>query len=201
MGVSSTLPQAEEMFGRDGESFVFFRNTVAHVPLQLESLRLYGPVTGIPKYTNASTLSLKVDGQIHKIPPDTVLTINTSALHTLPQHWGYDSLDWRPTRWIEKAPSSKGGLEAETIFEPVPGSYLPWSAGPRVCPGRKFSQVEFVAVLATLLREHKVRPALRNGETFAEARKRIFATVEDSKVIITLQIQHPENVPLVWEEA
>lgn len=87
------------------------------------------------------------------------------------------------------------------MLEPVTGSYLPWSAGPRVCPGKKFSQVEFVAVLATLLRRSKVRPVLKGAETFADARKRIFDTVEDSRVTITLQIRHPEKVPLIWSEA
>lgn len=40
--------------------------------------------------------------------------------------------------------------------------FLPWTSGPRVCPGKKFSQVEFVAVLAEILLKTTVR--VRGGQ-------------------------------------
>jgi cytochrome P450 len=75
---------------------------------------------------------------------------------------------WRPDSWITREESS------ETLFPPVEGSYVPWAAGPRVCPGKKFSQVEFVAVISSLLRDHRVRPVLMKGESEKNASERLF---------------------------
>jgi cytochrome P450 len=36
------------------------------------------------------------------------------------------------------------------------GSYIPWSDGARVCPGEKFAQVEFVALMAAIFKEHRI---------------------------------------------
>lgn len=164
--------------------------------VQLESLRLYGPVTAIPKYTNTSSLDITTGDETHMIPPKTVVSINLAALHTLPRYWGSDSLKWRPTRWIQNSHSPD--IDRETLYEPVPGSFMPWSSGPRVCPGRKFSQVEFVAVIVALFRKCKVKPAFTGGETVEMAREKIVRVVNDSRVTVTLQVQDPASVPLVW---
>jgi cytochrome P450 len=83
---------------------------------------------------------------------------------------------------------------------PIPVGYLPWSVGPRSCPGKKFAQVEFVAVIAHLFRRHRVKAVLEPGETMEAVKKRIFATLEDSALKVTIKMNHPENVKLVWEE-
>jgi cytochrome P450 len=113
-------------------------------------------------------------------------------------YWGHDSLTFRPDRWIENPNPTT--ISTEELFKPAPGVFVPWAAGPRVCPGKKFAQVEFVAVISKLFTNHKVGPALRVGESFENARKRIFDMVEDSHLVIMLQMRHPEKVNLVWEE-
>jgi hypothetical protein len=50
------------------------------------------------------------------------------------------------------------------IIQPPLGMYNPWTAGPQVCPGKKFSQVEFVAIIARLFQKGKVTPKLEAGE-------------------------------------
>ncbi len=125
--------------------------------------------------------------------------INAGALSTLPQYWGSDSLLWRPNRWIiidEKSQS----MEDENIFQPQHGVYIPFSSGQRACPGRKFAQVEFVAVIARLFRRHRCSPVLLEGETIVEAKKRVMEVVEDSNVELTLKMLHPEKVKLTWKE-
>ena len=119
--------------------------------------------------------------------------INAMAVHTHPRYWGSDSLEWQPKRWIK---TSFSGLE--TFSEPLKGSYLPWSEGPRVCPGRKFAQVEFVAVITSLFRHHRVRPAPLDGENSASTTARVLRTINDSGVSITLQMRKPESVSLIW---
>ena len=121
------------------------------------------------------------------------------AVHTHPRHWGADSLLWRPSRWIvSDRVGLKAGLDAETLFVPAQGTYFPWSDGQRNCPGKKFSQVEFVAVIATLLHEHRVKVERKVGESEEQAQRRVLETVDDSAVRMLLQMKDPERVAVTW---
>ena len=148
----------------------------------------------IPKSTNERTQELTIDGHTYSIPPKTMIFPNPPALHTHPRYWEKDFLEWRPSRWIE---SSKSGadieavLQAESVFKPIHGSYIPWSDGARVCPGKKFAQVEFVAVMAALFREHRVHVVPSDGEILEEARGRTLKVVENSEVEIVLKMKNP----------
>ncbi|KAI1485519.1 hypothetical protein F5X96DRAFT_659588 [Biscogniauxia mediterranea] len=42
-------------------------------------------------------------------------------------------------------------------------TFIVWSEGARDCPGRKFSQVEFVATIASLFRDWRVNPVTFEG--------------------------------------
>ena len=167
--------------------------------LMYETLRLYGPVLFIPKYTNGASQTVVINEKEHTIPPHTYVFINSMATHSMPRYWGSDSMVWRPSRWITSAEGA-GGLGSEELFQPLPGSYLPWAHGPRVCPGKKFSQVEFTAVIACLLRRHRVEPVRLEGESRAKAAERILKNVDDSDLEVTLKMKHPERVKLLWME-
>ncbi|KAF1838917.1 hypothetical protein BDW02DRAFT_463687, partial [Decorospora gaudefroyi] len=52
-------------------------------------------------------------------------------------------------------------------------AYYPWSDGPQDCPGMKFSQVDFVAVLALLMNNRSIAIVKENKETEAIAKKRV----------------------------
>lgn len=89
----------------------------------------------------------------------------------------------------------------DSLIEPEKGTYIPWADGPRVCPGRKFAQVEFVAAIATLFRRHTVQPALLDGESPDQGKKRLARMIDDSAITaITLQMRKPKSVALVWQE-
>ena len=77
---------------------------------------------------------------------------------------------------------------------------MPWSEGARVCPGKKFGQVEFVAAMVAPFRKHRVEgvPEEREGEE--EARERVLEVVRDSGVMLLLQMRKPESVRLRWVE-
>lgn len=126
------------------------------------------------------------------------------ALHTHPRYWGSDSLDWRPKRWIStpigpsQTPDLGTTLNSEHLLVPEKGTYFPWSDGPRNCPGKKFAQVEFVAVMATLFRNHRVQPIARPGETQGQARRRVLGVVKDSNVELLLQMRDPDSVTVAW---
>ena len=78
------------------------------------------------------------------------------------------------------------------------GTFLPWSSGPRRCPGIKMSQVEFVAVMATIFREYRVSPMVSEGETMEMAKERLEAVMYDSQPRITMQMNRPQDAKLKW---
>lgn len=57
-------------------------------------------------------------------------------------------------------------------------TYFPGSDGAQKCPGTKYAQVEFVAVLVYILQEHRIRLIQKPGETFDQARGRAFVLME-----------------------
>lgn len=80
------------------------------------------------------------------------------------------------------------------------GSFIAWSEGLRICPGKKFSQVEFVAAIATVFTNWYVGPVQLPGESIKEARRRVLKLVEeDTGQVLLLQMLHPEKAPLVWK--
>ena len=88
----------------------------------------------------------------------------------------------------------------EVFIEPKAGAFVPWADGPRECVGRKFSQVEFVAVLASLFQGYSVRPVLNDGEDEEDGRKELARMVDNSAIsAITLQMLEPRSRSLRWE--
>ena len=171
----------------------------------MESLRLYSPVVAIPKYTNDQSQLIQINGQAHLIPPDTLVMLNIFAMHTNPRYWGKDSLMWDPSRWIlgtrvEAGANTDCQSEQEALFEPEKGTFFPWSGGARMCVGKKFSQVEFVAVVASLFFKHRVYPVAEAGESMEKARLRIVKIVEDSLLRMTLQVRNPSLAAVSWKE-
>lgn len=164
--------------------------------LLYETIRLYSPVP-IAKSTGNSDKSLTVEGKTFIVPANTLLIPNHIAVHTHPKFWGEDSLKFNPRRWIEPMSES---IDTEVFMTPRKGSFIPWSDGVRNCPGKKFSQVEFVACLATLLKEHYVEPKVFSNESMDQARRRVLKLVEeDTGQVLLLQMFHPEKAPMVWK--
>lgn len=174
-----------------------FPRLVRCLAVMLETLRLYTPVP-VAKWTKANSTSLKVGEKVAVLPPNTMVIPSYAAVHTEPKIWGQDALVWRPSRWI-KTPGKPG---AEEIITPREGSFLGWSEGARNCPARKFSQVEFVATIATLLRDWHVDPVPSgSGESTEEARERVMDLIKnDSGAVLLLQMLHPERVSLCWSK-
>ena len=170
--------------------------------IMYETLRLYGSIVFIPKTTGPEAQEITTSAGVqHILSSDTAVNINVQALHTDAKTWGPDSLLWRPDRWLKPSPPvNQPGAVNESFIEPVPGAFIPWADGPRVCLGKKFSQVEFVAVMASLFGRYRVKPVVCSGQNEEEARKACLKMVDDSAIsAITLQMRNPRNVALRWE--
>ena len=137
-----------------------------------------------------------IDSKCYTIPPRTYVIVNVAGIHTNPSYWGPDALAFRPDRFI----TSTENIDEEELLQPPNGNFIPWAAGQRVCPGKKFAQVEFVAVIAKLFMKHRVSPVLESGETLAMASERVKKCVLDSGIEIVLKMKHPEKVQLAWEK-
>jgi cytochrome P450 len=127
--------------------------------------------------------------------------LNNTAIQVDEQYWGSDRFDWNPSRWLTADTSSSKSLDGETQSQRPERSYIAWSTGPRVCPGKKFSQVEHTAALATLFHKHRVAPVVRQaeGETIEQARERIMEVIQDSTQILVFRMNRPEDMSLQWE--
>jgi cytochrome P450 len=154
----------------------------------------------IVKGTAAQSAPLTIGDKTVIVPPNTRVILNLNALHTHPRYWGNNGLEWKPSRWIQAAPGDGPIFDREQIVMPSHGAYIPWGEGNRSCPGKKFSQVEHVAVMVAMFREYRVAPLARDGESQKAARERAVATLEDTGMLLLLQMLHPEKTPLVWQQ-
>lgn len=165
-----------------------------------ECIRLYTPVP-VTKWTADKTQVLNVGGKELVLPPNTMMCLAYSSLQSDPRWWGDDSLEWKPSRFITSSSESTSVFDDETFNPPQRGTFVGWSEGARDCPGRKFSQVEFVATIASLFRDSRVDPVCFDGETIADARNRVLHLIKtDSAMVLLLQMLHPERAPLRWSK-
>ncbi|WDK14856.1 cytochrome P450 [Colletotrichum graminicola] len=163
-----------------------------------ETLRLHHPLPAQPRYTNEESRVLTIRGAEIPVPKHTYVTISCTTLMTDPVLWGADSLEYNPFRWIRTAETDKG--PREQIMEPPEGTFIPWSHGPRVCQGKKWSQVEFVAVIAFLVRNNRIEVARRNGESKLDAALRLKNILEDSYMNITPKIRCPREGGIICKK-
>lgn len=175
----------------------------------LETLRLYPPIVAVPKWTGTTTQTLDVGHQTLTIPPGVYTAPHLIAIHTHPKYWN-EPYTWKPSRWISSEPppaphqaSSPGPnpLEMEKVVEPAPNTYFPWSDGPQNCPGKKFIQVEAVAVLACLFKSHRLSVQAKAGESAQAARKRVVTCVNTVNMEVILRMEYTKELKLVCTEA
>lgn len=150
----------------------------------------------MPRYTADAAQKLAIRDKEYIVPPHTTVTINFAALHTHPKYWAPDPLSFRPGRWTE--PPKQGNTEGPGL-QPVLGSFVPWNLGPRICPGKKFSQVEFTRVIFSLFANGtRVELAREVGETDTDAQTRAMRIVDEARIEITLKIVGAERIGLRW---
>ncbi|MEP2642330.1 MULTISPECIES: cytochrome P450 [Roseobacteraceae] len=104
-----------------------------------ETLRLYPPVPMMVRQTTTPEVFRKRD-----VDPGAQVVISQWHLHRQNRLWDNpDGFD--PARW-----------HTENGAKCARDAYLPFSSGPRVCPGAGFAMIEGVVMLATILRDLKV---------------------------------------------
>ncbi|GJJ08151.1 hypothetical protein Clacol_002359 [Clathrus columnatus] len=109
-----------------------------------ESLRLFPMVTMLVREIadDVTFSKQKSDGTIEQVPvtKDNLVILDIAALHYNPKYWT-DPEKFDPTRFL-------GNYNKD--------AYLPFSGGMRACIGRRFAEVEGIAILVMLLSRYKV---------------------------------------------
>jgi cytochrome P450 len=141
----------------------------------------------LPKHTYATSQRLEVGDRAFLIPANTYISPSIMAMHTHPRYWA-EPLVWKPSRWITSN-TSAGAMQDEKLFAPANSAFYPWSDGPQNCPGEKFSQVEFVGVLASLMRTHSLEIVTGDGETEGNAKRRVRNVINDCDMEILLRMK------------
>jgi cytochrome P450 len=107
-----------------------------------ESLRLYPPLGFVPRVSAKDT---EIEGV--RVPRGALIMIAPWIIHRNETLWR-DADRFDPERF---SPAREK--------EQVPGAYLPFGFGPRVCIGAAFAQLEGVLILARLIRRYDLSPA------------------------------------------
>ncbi|KAI8938993.1 hypothetical protein NX059_004837 [Plenodomus lindquistii] len=163
-----------------------------------ETLRVLQPIINIPKSTAPGRPQpLTLGGKQYTIPGDTHVFLS-AAVHRNPKYWpaapnaptvkGVPDVDcFRPERWIVESGTSESFVDigyddedlrgpsgedtSAQLFKPVKGSYIPFSDGFRSCIGRRFAQVEILAVLAAIFTQYSVELAVDEFATDEEVER------------------------------
>ncbi|KAF1969837.1 cytochrome P450 [Bimuria novae-zelandiae CBS 107.79] len=163
----------------------------------METLRLCHPLGSSSKLTK-DACTLTVGNNTYTIPPKSNVQVNFCALHTNTSVWGDTAMTWDPTRFIDAADDRD--VQPEQLRTFPDGQYIPWSHGERVCPGKRFSQVELAAVLAVLFRKHGVESVPEMGESPADSQKRAQQISLDIQMTLLNEMYQPERLGLKWVE-
>jgi cytochrome P450 len=178
-----------------------------------ETLRLFPSILHLTKMTQTNaTVTTNSAGEF-TVPPKTTVYINSIQLHRDPEVWRdlnmtpaeraaicegeagilHDEDVFRPSRWINPPGSST------PLFNPPIGTYIPWSEGPRRCPGRAMAKTEFSGILSTLFSQHRLE-VVRKERSIAGTRdavvpedddavyKRLDALIATTTPIMTLEM-------------
>ncbi|KAM4054659.1 cytochrome p450 [Hirsutella rhossiliensis] len=175
----------------------------------LETLRLHPPIMALPKWTLKKAQTLTVGGQALVIPPGISTNPYLIAIQTHPKYWRdpryftslIDPYAWQPSRWISNPAASPDAMAEEKVVVPLKGTYFPWSDGPQNCPGKKFAEVEAVAVLACLFKTHRLLAKKDAGESDESARKRALACANNVDMEMLLRMVDAGRTRLICKEA
>ncbi|KAF2967255.1 hypothetical protein GQX73_g6347 [Xylaria multiplex] len=170
----------------------------------LETLRVYPPIMGLPKWTSQKAQTISVSGRTFTIPPGVSAVICLKAIQSHPDYW-VDPYAWKPSRWISQtnsvsASSTRVDQHHERLLSPKSNTYFPWSDGPQKCPGKKFAEVEAVAVLACLFRQHRIFVKKMTNESDEAAQRRAIACTNNVTLEALLKMANADKVTLICNQ-
>ncbi|XP_034948968.1 cytochrome P450 4g15 [Chelonus insularis] len=145
------IQELDEIFG-DSDRPVTFQDTLEMKYLErclMETLRLYPPVPIIARQINTD---LKLVTGDYVIPAGCTVVIGTFKMHRQPHI--YPNPDtFNPDNFLPEKTANRHYY-----------AFIPFSAGPRSCVGRKYAMLKLKILLATILRNYRVRSDIKESD-------------------------------------
>ncbi|KAG9228522.1 cytochrome P450 [Amylocarpus encephaloides] len=174
--------------------------------LMLETLRLYPPVVQLPKFT-ITPQTVTHNSQTVDIPANSRVSIDVVSTHRSPKYWNQSPSQSRhtfaPSRWlmpssyVQPPDTSNESPAHENLLCPKKGAFIAFSSGFRGCLGKKFAQVEFCVVVATLLRHYSVVLVGEKGESWEEAKRKALGALDDRRTGVAMRLNGKVKVRFV----
>lgn len=173
-----------EIFG-DSDRPVTFLDTVNLKYLErviMETLRLYPPVPVIAR---------KINSDIHMpsinkvVPAGSAVVIGTYKLHRQKHLWGPDAEVFDPDNFLPEKMANRHYY-----------SYIPFSAGPRSCVGRKYAMLKLKVLLSTILRKYQVYSDVPEHK-FRLVGDIILKRKDGFRIRIEKRNPQPQQIPIV----
>ena len=190
-----------------------------------ETMRLFTvlPFLGkcLPPASAPQPLKLS-SGHTHMVPVNTLILVNTSAVHRHPQYWPDPTpaqniahhnpvAAFNPRRWSNEHQCQTIYHEYKKpsgLLRPAPGTYIPFSDGIRGCIGKKFAVVELVALVARIFSRYSVNLATKDvdldkGEdkttSWNEARRKVEKEMYEG-ITFKTSLKLGSKIPLVFSK-
>lgn len=132
-----------------------------------------------------------------------------------------DLEEFKPERWLLRSPTGPksqptlphaddGALSHDStpdtstaLFRPVRGAYIPFSDGQRSCLGRRFAQVEVLAVLAVIFKEYSLELAVDEFPTTTTNTSEKYTAAKSAagRGLDALEALGEEGKKEAWEQA
>lgn len=162
----------------------------------------------LPKLAPAAQ-TITYRGDSIDIPAGSIILYDMVAPHYDPRIWGADADAFKPSRWLMspgyKAPpkSINHCRDQADMFCPPRGAFVAFSDGFRNCLGKKFAQVAFCTLLATLLRKYSVElvPAgdenNKSDANWTRSKEIAARTLEEKTMLVSLRTKKDVMVRFV----
>lgn len=184
------MEELDKFYTQDSDYSETFPKLVRCLAWMHEVMRLASPAALLARTpTSPQTLPIITSRGTSEVlvRPGVQVGWHMYGIHLSPR-WGSDALEFNPRRFIVK---DTDGIESLEVPDGV--LFYPWTDGPRICPGKKFSQVEFVAMVANILSKYRVEVVPQGNESEPEARQRLLSALDDKYFNISAHFKRPEG--------
>lgn len=89
-----------------------------------------------------------------RVPPGTTIIVNIGALHRSVENWGPSANTFNPDRWLKNPALSCSSAYQGAGHLPNELCFLPFSLGPKRCPGLSLTLWQVRAVLSKVCRSY-----------------------------------------------
>ncbi|XP_033338889.2 cytochrome P450 4g15 isoform X1 [Megalopta genalis] len=145
------IQEMDEIFG-DSDRPATFQDTLEMKYLErclLETLRMYPPV---PIIARQMSTDVKLASGDHVVPAGATVVIGTIKMHRQPHIYPNPDV-FNPDNFLPENTANRHYY-----------AFVPFSAGPRSCVGRKYAMLKLKIVLSTIMRNFRVKSSVKESD-------------------------------------